>query len=57
MRDSGEEEELQEGEARGGVKEEAEKVWEGGVGDAVCGPGAVVVHFGDASVGYLAGVF
>jgi hypothetical protein len=32
-------------------------VWEGGVGDAVCGPGAVVVHFGDASVGYLAGVF
>jgi hypothetical protein len=24
-------------------------VWEGGVGDAVCGPGAVVVHFGDTS--------
>jgi hypothetical protein len=24
-------------------------VREGGVGDAVCGPGAVVVHFGDAA--------
>jgi hypothetical protein len=26
-------------------------VGEGGVGDAVCGPGAVVVHFGDAARG------
>jgi hypothetical protein len=24
-------------------------VWERGVRDAVCGPGAVVIHFGDAS--------
>ena len=49
--DAGEEEVFEPGEAGRGVEEEAEEVGEGGVGDAVGGPGAVVVHFGDASGG------
>lgn len=44
---------LEEGEARGGGEEEAQEVREGGVRDAVGGPGAVVVHFGDASGGFV----
>jgi len=49
VREADEEEVLEEGEAEGGVEEEAQEVGEGGVADAVVGPGAVVVHFGDAS--------
>jgi len=32
-----------------GVEDKAEEVGEGGVGDAICGPGAMMVHFGNAS--------
>lgn len=39
------------GHAEDGVEDEAEEMREGGVRDAVLGPGTVVVHFGDASVG------
>lgn len=49
--EAGDEKFLEEGEAEGGGEEEAEEVGKCGVRDAVCGPGAVVVHFGDASVG------
>lgn len=35
------------------VEEEAHEMGKGGVGDAVCSPRAVVVHFGDASVTLL----
>ena len=51
MGEAGEVVGLEEGEACGCGEEEAEEVREGGVGDAVGGPGAVVVHFGDASGG------
>ena len=37
------------GETGCGVEEEAEEVREGGVGNAVGGPGTVVVHFGNTS--------
>jgi len=54
VREANEEEVLEEGEAEGGVEEEAQEVGESGVADAVVGPGAVVVHFGDASFTLLA---
>ena len=48
MGETGDEERLEEGEAGGGVEEEAEEVGEGGGRDAVVCPGAVMVHFWDA---------
>ena len=44
---------LEKGEAGGGGEEEAQEVREGGVRDAVGGPGAVVVHFGNTSRGFV----
>jgi len=46
-----EEEVFQQGQAERRVDEEAKKVGECGVGHAIGGPGAVVVHFGYASGG------
>ena len=48
MGETGDEKGLEEGETDGGVEEKAEEVGEGGGGDAVVCPRAVMVHFWDA---------
>jgi hypothetical protein len=50
MAEACEEKNLQERETDSCRDEEAQEVGECAVGDAVCGPWAVVVHLGDASI-------
>lgn len=49
-----EEDDVEVGEGDVGVEEEAEEMWESLEGDAVGGPGTVVVHFGDAGAAVAA---
>jgi hypothetical protein len=56
MRYADAEEIFQPGKTAGSVEQEAKKVGEGGVRDAVGCPGAVVIHFRDTSGVLLAGV-